>query len=242
MAFHPVYYITLVCPDLDTSKKMIDQYIDHGAGALQIDMPSRQPDYETDFVKQNMKNALELYKGYDVFLDFFRSLRREHSALELHLVVYPDVIEGIGKKKFVSFFKEVGFASLMLVSWDQDYRNSLKEEGIVLMENLDRDLTDESLSRAASLDEHCVVAYGYRNHSQCARKECPTLKQKIDLIREKGVRCKIYAVEGIATKEMMKEVKDAGMDGALVGNVLMRLWEEPASLWQLFNEFQSLAE
>ena len=37
-------------------------------------------------------------------------------------------------------------------------------------------------------------------------------------------------------------VKEAGGRGAIIGNVLMHLWDDEESLWSLFEEFQSLAE
>ena len=101
MAFYPIYYITLVCPDLATSKQKIEEYIAHGARALQIDMPSKDPVFETPFVRENMKRALQIYEGYDTYLDFFRRIREKYPYLELHLVAYPDVVERIGKDKYV---------------------------------------------------------------------------------------------------------------------------------------------
>lgn len=242
MEFHPIYYITLVCPSLEESLKKIREYIQHGASALQIDMPSRAPTYETPFVKEMMAKALAEYDGYDRFMEELSTVRREHPEVEIHLVLYPDVIESIGFERFVRFFQEAGFASLMLVSTDETLRGALRDAGITLLSSMSKDMTDEEIEKAVHAPAEDVIALNYRLHSQSARTEYPAFGDKIRFLRERGVRAKLFAVEGITTREMMQEVRDAGAQGALVGNVLMRLWNEQDKLWALFQQFQEVAQ
>lgn len=242
MIFYPIYYITLVCPDLETSKRKIGEYIAHGAKAMQIDMPSKEPVFETPFVRENMKRALETYEGYDIYLDFFREIRRKYPSLELHLVAYPDVVESIGREKFVAFCRETEIASFMPVSSDKAYRCSFKRDGLVVIENMDVDLPDVEVDYAVCLKENEVIALNYKRHRECTRKGLDTFRDKVDFLRRRGVKAKIYGVEGIADAVMMREVKEAGAQRAFVGNVLMRLWDDEKSLWELFDAFQSLAD
>ena len=95
---------------------------------------------------------------------------------------------------------------------------------------------------AAQLPSTDVIALNYRQHVQSARTEYPSYADKIRYLREQGIRTRLFAVEGIATPEMMREVCDAGTDGALVGNVLMRLWDNEDKLWELFKQFQKVAQ
>lgn len=240
MKFRIIYYITLVCPTLETSLQKVEEYIEHGATALQIDMPSREPIYETPFVAEMMRKALEEYNGYDRFLDAFCEIRKKHPSLELHLVVYPDVVESVGLERFTEFYHEVGFSSLMLVSTDAALRKRLLEAGMTLFTTFSKRFSDEEIGVAATLPQNGVTAVNYRKHAECERTEIPRFADKIHYLRDRGVRANIFAVEGIGTPEMMCEVRDAGTDGALVGNVLMRLWNEPDKLWKLFEDFQSV--
>lgn len=241
MAFYPIYYITLVCPDLATSKQKMEEYIAHGARALQIDMPSKDPVFETPFVRENMKRALLTYEGYDKYLDFFRELREKYPHLELHLVVYPDVVESIGREKFVSFCKKISIASFMPVTSDHEYRCRFKKDGLVIVENMDGNLPDAEVEYAAGLKENEVITLNYKRHRECTREDCVTFRDKIDYLRKQGVTARIYAVEGITDAGMMREVKEAGAERAFVGNVLMRLWDDEKSLWELFDAFQEQA-
>lgn len=240
--FYPIYYITIVCPDLETSKRKIEEYIARGARAIQIDLPSKNPVFETPFVRENMRRALEIYAGYDGYFSLFREVKRKYQTLELHLVAYPDVVESIGREKFVSLCQEIGIASFMPVSSDPEYRRSFKRDGLVVVENMDVALPDEEVDYAACLGEHEVIALNYKRHKECARAGLPTFKDKVNFLRDRGVKAKIYAVEGIADAGMMEEVKEAGVQRAFVGNVLMRLWDEEEKLWELFDAFQRLVD
>ncbi len=242
MQFHPIYYITLVCPSLEESLNKVREYIQNGATALQMDMPSRKPVYETPFVAAMMAKALAQYHGYDRFMDELRMVRKENPGVEIHLVLYPDVIESIGFDRFVRFFLEAGFSSLMLVSTDETLRATLRDAGITLLSSMSKDMTQEEIAKAVLASPDDVVALNYRLHTQSVRTEYPTFRDKIRFLRERGVRARLFAVEGIATREMMQEVRDAGADGALVGNVLMRLWDEQDKLWDLFRQFQEVAQ
>lgn len=242
MGFQPIYYITLVCPSLEDSLEKIREYIQHGAKALQIDMPSRNPVYETPFVREMMEKALKEYSGYTRFMQELRTVCKEYPDVEMHLVLYPDVIESIGLERFAEYFLEAGYSSLMLVSTDQNLRARLRQAGITLLSSVSVDMTEEEVARAAQAQAEEVITLCYRLHATSARIEYPTYADKLRFLRQRGVRARLFAVEGIATKEMMQEVRDAGADGALVGNVLMRLWDKPDKLWNLFDQFQSLAD
>ena len=43
-------------------------------------------------------------------------------------------------------------------------------------------------------------------------------------------------------KELNKEVKDAGADGAYIGTALMELWEDEDKLWEKLDSFRYLTE
>ena len=69
MSFSVIYYVCIACPTVERTLEMVDRYVAHGAKAFQIDMPSKDPFSETDFVKEMMKNTLSEGVGYDTYMD-----------------------------------------------------------------------------------------------------------------------------------------------------------------------------
>lgn len=114
MKFRPVYYMIPGWPSLEKTKEMVRRYVDHGVTALQFDMPGADPSRESAFIQQGMRHARALYgEGYDVFMDALRDIRREFPNLEIHLVVYPDVVDTIGLERFGDFCQEIGVYSVL---------------------------------------------------------------------------------------------------------------------------------
>lgn len=242
MGFKPIYYITLCCPTVERSMDMARQYIEREATGLQIDMPSKEPVYETDFVKAMMADALCKNDGYDVYMQAFYDLKAQFPHVEVHLVVYPDVVESIGRQAFVDFYQQAGLASVMVAGGDAGTTQYLRQQGVVVIGRIDRMLDDAQLAQLSRGNENQIYNFNYGRHQEVQPHGLDTFADKIRYIRQTGVKLQIYAVEGIADKTMMNEVKAAGVDGALVGNVLMQLWDKPDALWELFEEFQSTAE
>lgn len=240
--FRPVYYLSIACPTVEKSISMMEKYIAHGAKALQIDMPSKYPVYETEFIAECMRNALEVYSGYDVYMDAIRGIKEKYPALELHLVVYPDVVDSIGRSAFVDYCKNTEIASVMIAGGDRELSDYLRGEGLVVIGRMDRMLDDAQLKQMSKEPPDQIYNFNYKKHREVTPHGCVTFAEKIAYARRAGVACQIFAVEGIADEEMMREVKEAGADGALVGNVLMRLWEDEEALWKLFYAFESLGE
>ncbi|MRN26643.1 hypothetical protein EAI30_18795, partial [Romboutsia ilealis] len=80
-------------PNIEKTKEMVDNYVAHGVCALQFDMPSADPSRESEFIQERMRSARNLYgSGYEVYMDALREIRKKHPNLEIHLVLYPDVI------------------------------------------------------------------------------------------------------------------------------------------------------
>jgi tryptophan synthase alpha chain len=242
MPFNIIYYVTLASPTIESSKEMISKYAANGARAIQLDMPSSYPNYETPFIQNHMKKALEICSNYEFYMNAIRDIRNANPSLQLHLVAYPDVIEGIGRDSIISFYKEVRLASFMPVSRDIKYKESFRKDGLAVIDSIGNELDSSEIAYILNRQSFEIVTVNYRQHKKNEQSDNRTLKDKVKLLRSSGIKSKLYAVEGIATKEMMFEVKDAGMDGALVGNVLMKLWDNEEELWDLFHRFHSLED
>ena len=130
MKFTPIYYVCIACPTVEKTIEMVDKYVAHGATAFQIDMPSKNPFAETEFVKGMMKDSLSAEPDYSHYMDGFRKIREHHPKLELHIVVYDDVIDSIGTKEFCDFVQEVHAASILVPEITDEHREYAEKRGI----------------------------------------------------------------------------------------------------------------
>lgn len=242
MKFNPIYYICIACPTVERTLEMVDRYVEHGARAFQIDMPSNDPFDETEFVKAMMKESLDEVNNYSHYMDGIREIRRRHPDLELHVVVYADVVDAIGIDNFIAFGKEIGVASYMIPGLSMENHRYIEEHGIRVFRFVAHEMDPEDVKFCAQGDENEYICIRNQKPGEIGRPGLQTWDEKYIYMREHGVKGKIYSVFGIKTKETLQNVKDSGADGAIIGNVLMHLWGDEEKLWALLSDFQSLAE
>lgn len=242
MKFYPVYYFTIACPTIEKTMEMIDSYVEkcHIRG-IQIDMPSSDPYGETDMVKQRMAKALESCGGYDTYMDAIRAVRKKHPTLELHIVVYPDVIDAIGIERFTVFCKEVEAFTVRIAGTEtfQDYINYLDTHGIVTSDCINYAMPEEDIERCRATKG--IIHMRTKRKTEAPNRGLETWEQRLRYVRDKGVTARIFATADMKTAEDLIAARDAGADGVYVGNVLMNLWDNEEALWKLLAEMEATA-
>lgn len=242
MSFKVMYYITIACPTIEKSLEMVDKYAAHGAASLQLDMPSADPYGETDFVKRMMLDALESCSDYRVYMGAFRSIHARHPAMELNIVVYPDVVEAIGLENFCAFAKEIDAASVRIAGTDPcaDYISYLNENGVKTFDAISYHWTEEAVERIKKSGNPVMMRA--RRKTEMVNPACDSWKDRVDLLRSKGMTSFLFAVADISTGAEVLERKRGGTDGAIIGNSLMRLWGDEDKLFALMREFEDAAK
>lgn len=240
MKFRPVFYIISGWPSIEKTKEMVDRYVEHGVCALQFDMPSADPSRESEFIQERMRHARSLYgDGYYVYMDALREIRAKYPQLEIHLVVYPDVIETIGLEKFADFCLEINVYSLLAMN--PEMMKYLNSRGIATASFIGYDTSDKAIEMAKSNDNQ-IVFVSNANGRTIPRPGLVTWKDRIRFIRDAGVKAPIFGVTGISTAQQLQEVKEAGADGAYIGTIMMKLWDNEPELWKQLDAFQAVAE
>ena len=242
MKFTPIYYVCIACPTVEKTIEMVDKYVAHGATAFQIDMPSKNPFAETEFVKGMMKDSLSAEPDYSHYMDGFRKIREHQPELELHIVVYDDVIDSIGAKEFCDFVQEVHAASILVPEITDEHREYAEKRGIQVFRMTTHIMDDESIDFCAQLPEGSYIGLRNKKPGEVDRPGYETWEKKYALMRERGVKGDIYSIFGIKSGAELARIKETGARGAIIGNVLMHLWDDEEALWKLLAEFQALAE
>ncbi|MDD4012177.1 MAG: tryptophan synthase subunit alpha [Sphaerochaetaceae bacterium] len=241
MKFYPVYYFTLACPTIERTLEKIDQYVKKcNILGIQIDMPSRDPYGETDLVKAMMANCIEAYNGnYDLFMDRIRSIRAKHPSLEIHVVVYPDVVESIGIEKFTDFCKDIGAFTVRIAGTEtfDEYISYLNSHRVITSDCINYSMPEEDIVRCQSVTG--IIHMRTKRKTEAPNRGLETWKQRLEFVRSKGVKARVFATADMKTAQDLVNAREAGADGVYVGNVLMNLWDDEESLWKLLAQMQS---
>lgn len=242
MSFQIIYYFSIACPTVEKTLEMVDKYVARGVNSIQIDMPSRDPFGESDFVKKRMADALRQDDNYSYYMDAIREIRKKHPDLQISVVVYPDVIEAIGLDRYVAFLKEIDAKNNMIAGDMPEAVAAFEQNGITLFGGISYNDPEEGIERYRGVGPEKLVCMRTKRKTDPLNRNYHSWKDRVKLLRDSGIQVTLYAVAEIESKEQLQERKDAGMQGAIIGNILMRLWDEEEKLWALLDEFQSVAE
>lgn len=241
MSFRIIYYISLACPTVARSFEMIEKYVRGGANSFQIDMPSSDPYGETDFIKKCMADALAANSDYSYYMDAFRKIRNNYPDIQLSIVVYKDVIDAIGIEKFTDFCNELKMYSVRLAGTDEReaYTTYMRDHGLYTVEGIGYYMPQDNIDRVKGINN--IVTLRTRRKTEVPNRGLETWKQRIDYIRAQGVTAPIFAVADMKTADDLMAARDGGADGVIVGNVLMRLWDDDEKFQEKLKELQSCA-
>ena len=244
MKFEIMYYLTLACPTVEDTLRKIDEYVAHGVDNFQLDMPSNDPFGETDFVKEMMKGALQQNTDYNYYMDVLLGIRKKYPSIKLSIVVYADVIDAIGCDRYVAFLKELGTANNMIAGDMPEARKAMEEMGVTCTYFITYNDPEYDIERLLllNLNKENIITMRTKRRTDSLNRRYDTWDKRVKLVHDSGIKASLYAVAEIFSKKDMLERKNAGLDGAIVGNSLMQLWDDEPALWILLNEFQSVVE
>lgn len=241
--FHLVYYISLGEPSIEYSLDMARKYLEHGAKAIQFDLPSRHPYRETDFIKGRMANAYKRYDGdYDTFLNAITCFRTDHPDFELQMVSYEDVLLCIGSRKYIDFCLKNNIKTVRLAGEGiiEQARDDFNSAGIDTLTFIDFDMKNADIDTARRT-KRAVMLRNVRT-GMSPRDRMVSWKDRIDFLRREGISAPIYATAGIRTGKDIVEARDSGAEGAFVGSSLMTLWGNDVKTFELLDEFEKASK
>lgn len=242
MKFNVMYYFSIACPTTERTLLMIDEYVRRGVTSVQIDLPSKNPFAETDFVKGLMGGALAKNPGLNYYLDAIRQVRKNHPQLEISIVVYPDVIETLGSEQYLSFLQEIGAENNMIAGDIPEIRRAMEERGITYTGFISYAELEADIEKYRGCPPEHIICMRTRRETEPVILGKDTWADRVALVRAGGITNPLYAIAEIADGAQLAERKAAGMQGAIIGNILMRLWDDEKALWELLDEFQAQTE
>lgn len=237
--FHLIYYINMGEPSIEFSLEMAKKYLEHGAKALQFDLPSRNPYRETPFIKDHMAKAWSRYNGdYDIFLDAISCFRKDHPDFELQMVSYEDVLLSIGTIKYINFCKKNNIKTVRIAGDGiiEQARMDFNASGIDTLAFIDFNMPQKEIDIAVETGRS-VMLRNIRN-GMTPRDGMISWEERISFLRDSGITAPIYATAGLKNGKDILEAKNAGADGAFIGSCLMNLWGNDAKVFILLDELE----
>ncbi len=239
MSFELVCYLNFGYPTIADGIRDAELYIANGCRALQLDIPSRDPYLEHDFVKNRMKHCLEIEPDYEKYFDGIREIHKKHPEVALYFMLYENIVTELGVKRITDFCKEVGIRYSSYVGSSPEVKEQLEAEGLGICCYVQYHMPDEEVA-FARLSTGPVLY-----QAKCAGKiheGCETFEDGVAYLRNSGLTMPIYASVGIKTVDDIRMVKAGGADGAFIGSVLMNSLDDKAKFAEVMSSFSEAAK
>ncbi|HEY0196884.1 MAG TPA: tryptophan synthase subunit alpha [Methanobacterium sp.] len=215
-------------PDFETSLEIVRTYVDNGADALEIGFPFSDPLADGPTVQESDIRSLNSGMTTERGFEFIKRIRK-FTSIPIGLLVYYNLIYNMGVDEFYKTARESGVNGILSADLPP-------EEAGIVMDSARRHGVDQifmvaqttSNQRLQTITEMCtgflyVVAVmgvtGARSQLESSTVELVSrVKSHSELPIAVGF--------GISRPEHIRDVVDAGSDGAIVASALLNVITE----------------
>ncbi|MBU9744438.1 tryptophan synthase subunit alpha [Diplocloster agilis] len=209
-------------PSLKQCVEISKAYIAGGCDMLEISIPLEE-NLEAPYLCDLMRTTVQKYPDYEQHLNVIREITRMYPYITYTLLIYKEVMDGIGVSRLGEFCRECGILYINSPDiTDQESIGILKSYGVRLAGLILYDWDKEMMETAKKADGFIYVQ-AFPGNASNLREGCETPEELITLLRRQGISNQLYCGGGIRTPEDVLRLKKAGADGFFLGTSILEL-------------------
>lgn len=214
-------YLTIGYPDLETSIRLAEAYVEGGCDAIEMGMPTENPFMEGKNIADKMKAALAMGVSYQRCFDAIYDFSRRHPETEIFPIFYKEIFLRLGYENIVAFCERCHITKVLSVDMDQDIIiKELAKRKIYFVSFFGFDVSETDMQKAVE-NQAFVYMAAVKRPADVLKPGIETMKDILEYMRREGVTCPIYCGGGIRTPEDVRQLRNSGADGFFLGSSLM---------------------
>lgn len=232
-----ICYLSNGYPSIAATYQMGIAYAAAGCDIIEIDLPSRDPFLESEYIAERMKKALSVCDDYKVYMDNMIRLKKTLKGTSYIVMIYENTLLEIGKENFIDFCVEHDFKDIILVGVRNNQNKlDLIENGIRVSCYVQYHLPEEEICQAK--EANGFVYLQAKPTTGLTHEKHKELKDCINHLRGKGITQPIYCGVGLHSPEDVKLVKDSGGDAAFIGSAILKLQNDIPKMKEMIVRFK----
>ncbi len=233
-----ILYLSNGFPTLEHSIQMAKEYADAGCKMMEIDFPARNPYLEGEVIADRMKKALENCSDYDRYMDSIVAVQQSLPDVKLLVLVYEETVFEIGTDKFIRFCREHDLLDVILVGLSSSgLKEKIIQSGLRVSCYVQFQMLEEEIQSAIESNGFVYMQAKVRPGQGYVNEKYPTLKDCIQLLRDRGIDRPIYCGVGVHSPADAAAIRDAGEDGIFVGSAVFNLHNNIPEMKRLIRAF-----
>lgn len=231
-----ICYITLGNPTIAQSKQLIEHYVAAGCDTVEIDLPTRNPLYVNDFIRNGMNTALDSCADYNEYLAAVADIHKNYPQTSIIFTLFENIIMEVGPAKMLEFCKTNAEAIVYVGEEHPEVRQQFMDAGVKVSSFIRYHMPEDEIEAAMQTNG---FIYLQAKPDGEVKPGCQTLKDCIAYLRSRGLTRPIYCGMGMYAPEDVKMVRESGGDGAFAGSVILKLHDRPQELIQTIRAFKA---
>lgn len=215
-------------PDLDTTRKIVEIYINSGIDVIEFSMPSPDPYIDTKIIANSNIKALNLEPNLDRYFDILFKIREDFPNEPFYMMAYADLIGKYGVERFVESINKIGIDSIEIPDKEEKITelvgqidSLLDKVGIYRTFFLRHPFNEEYFNKIKNKARGFVILQSFADASGRRDKVALENKNIINKIRKTDLKTAIILGYGINRPDRVKEAVNVGADGVLVGTAMI---------------------
>lgn len=234
-----ICYLSNGFPTIEESAKIAEYYTAGGCDIIEIDLPSKDPYIESDFISNRMTTALAACDDYDRYMENIIQIKHRLPDTKIIVLSYENTVKEIGVQKFIDFCLSNDLKDIIFVGLEnENIKKRLIENGIKVSCYVQFNMPPEEIDSAKA--SNGFVYMQAKTTPEKINPQFPTLADCIKYLRDQGIEREIYCGVGIYKPSDFKMVKDAKGDGAFVGSKILKLYNNPEKLMATIASFKAV--
>lgn len=215
-------------PDLQTSKRLVELYLESGVDIVELMIPSQKPYFDSDQLHEACRRALRHEADYRVYLDFIAEVRQAYPEEPFEVMTYSDVVRTLGAGRFVRGLDKADIEAHLLADSIavedrllDELDAHLEEAGIIRVRFMPHPFREDLLPDIVEYGQGFMILQSVTNEEGKRPTVDPRNRERIERLRAAGVEAAILLGYGVRDPERVQEAVALDPDGIIVGSALM---------------------
>lgn len=215
-------------PDLKTSRRILEIFLDAGVDIPELMIPSRDPYLDSVQISDACHRALQVQSSYSKYFETLAEIRKDYPDEPLEVMTYSDVVRNYDIARFVEGMRDADIdahllADATVIAPDiiQDMDPLLEASSIYRIRFMPHPFQEDLLPDIAENGRGFMILQSITDKSGKRTTVAEGNQELIKRVRATGTQAKIMLAYGISNPIRAKEAVKVDPDGIIVGTAIM---------------------
>ena len=215
-------------PDTTTTDELVKLALESNIDIVELGIPYQNPSLDSQVMRESMQRALAFSNDLSKYLDYLKHIRALYPHTPFEVMIYHETVMEIGLKRFAECLKEAQMDAVLVADYVlkseaflQELDLSLSNTGVIPIRFVPHPFNPDQVHDLKENGRGFIISQTITDDTGERKGVLDKNKEKLDFIRNNGIKTPLVLAYGIKTPEDVRKCVDLGADGVLLGTVIL---------------------